>query len=147
VSAGRTEAFQGHPSRFIEASRALAPCPPGQTVITEAFDLAPVRWLIYTVGPIYQGPQNTVILSSAYSQARGRADEVGASSVVFPSISTGVYGYPLGEAAAVSMQALCGVPLVTGLSPMHPFLIGGWGWPPMDKGVQHHVRTHQHDRG
>ncbi len=46
-------AFQGHPSRFIEASLALAPCPPGQTAIAEAFDLAPVRWLIYAVGPIY----------------------------------------------------------------------------------------------
>jgi len=50
-------AFQGHPSRFIEASLALAPCPPGQTAIAEAFDLAPVRWLIYAVGPIYQAPR------------------------------------------------------------------------------------------
>ncbi len=56
MSAGRTEAFQGHPSRFIEASLALAPCPPGRTVITEAFDLAPVRWLIYAVGAIYKPP-------------------------------------------------------------------------------------------
>ncbi len=56
VSAGRTEAFQGHPSRFIEASLALAPCPPGQTAITEAFNLAPVRWVIYAVGPIYPAP-------------------------------------------------------------------------------------------
>ncbi len=57
VSAGPTEAFQGQPSRFIEASLALAPCPPGQTVITEAFDLAPVRWLTYPVGPIYPAPR------------------------------------------------------------------------------------------
>jgi len=46
----------GAPSRFIEASVALAPRPPGQTITTEAFDLAPVRWLIYAVGPIYQAP-------------------------------------------------------------------------------------------
>jgi len=57
VSAGRTEAFQGHPSRFIQASLALAPRPPGQAITTEAFDLAPVRWLIYAVGPIYQAPR------------------------------------------------------------------------------------------
>ena len=56
VSAGRTETFQGHPSRVIQASLALAPCPPGQTVITVAFDLAPVRWLIYAVGAIYKPP-------------------------------------------------------------------------------------------
>ncbi len=57
MSAGRTEAFQGHPSRFIQASLALAPRPPGQAITTEAFDLAPVRWLIYAVGPIYQAPR------------------------------------------------------------------------------------------
>ncbi len=58
--------------------------------------------------PIYQGPQDAATLTSAYTQALARADEVGATSVAFPSISTGAYGYPLAEAAAVSMQALCG---------------------------------------
>jgi len=77
-------------------------------VITEAFDLAPVRWVIHAVGPIYQGPQDAATLTSAYTQALARADEVGATSVAFPSISTGAYGYPLAQAAAVSMQALCG---------------------------------------
>jgi len=45
-----------HPSRFIEASLALALLSPGQTAITEAFNLAPVRWLLYAVGPIYPAP-------------------------------------------------------------------------------------------
>jgi len=76
---------------------ALAPC----------FDLAPVRWVIHAVGPIYQGPKDAATLASAYTQSLARADEVGATSVAFPSISTGAYGYPLAEAAAVSMQALC----------------------------------------
>jgi len=88
-------------------SLALAPCPPGGAVITEAFDLAPVRWVIHTVGPIYEGPQDAATLASAYTQALARADEVGATTVAFPSISTGAYGYPLAEAAAVSVQALC----------------------------------------
>ena len=77
-------------------------------MLTEAFDLAPVRWVIHAVGPIYQGPQDAATLTSAYTQALARADEVGATTVAFPSISTGAYGYPLAEAAAVSVQALCG---------------------------------------
>jgi len=60
------------------------------------------------VGPIYRGPQEAATLASAYTQALARADEVGATSVAFPSISIGAYGYPLAEAAAVSVQALCG---------------------------------------
>jgi len=94
--------------RLLQASLALAPCPPGGAVLTEAFDLAPVRWVIHAVGPIYQGPQDAATLTSAYTQALARADEVGARSVAFPSISTGAYGYPLAEAATVSMQALRG---------------------------------------
>jgi len=94
--------------RLLQASLALAPCPPGGAVLTEAFDLAPVRWVIHAVGPIYQGPQDATTLASAYTQSLARADEVGATSVAFPSISTGAYGYPLAEAATVSMQALRG---------------------------------------
>jgi O-acetyl-ADP-ribose deacetylase (regulator of RNase III) len=94
--------------RLLQASRALAPCPPGGAVLTEAFDLAPVRWVIHAVGPIYQGPQDAATLTSAYTQSLARADEVGAMTVAFPCISTGIYGYPLAEAAAVSVKALCG---------------------------------------
>ncbi len=75
---------------------------------TEAFELAPVRYVIHAVGPFYGGLQDAATLASAYSQALARADEVGATSVAFPSISTSAYGYQLAEAAAVSMRALCG---------------------------------------
>jgi len=64
--------------RLLQASLALAPCPPGGAVLTEAFDLAPVRWVIHAVGPIYQGPQDAATLTSAYTQALAPADEVGA---------------------------------------------------------------------
>jgi len=75
--------------RLLQASLALAPCPPGGAVLTGAFDLAPVRWVIHAVGPIYQGPQDAATLTSAYTQSLARADEVGATSVAFPSISSG----------------------------------------------------------
>jgi O-acetyl-ADP-ribose deacetylase (regulator of RNase III) len=92
--------------RLVEASRALAPCPAGSAVVTPAFELAPVQWVIHAVGPIYAGPQNADVLASAYVSSLARADEVGARSVAFPSISTGVYGYPEEAAAQVSVAAL-----------------------------------------
>jgi O-acetyl-ADP-ribose deacetylase (regulator of RNase III) len=94
--------------QLLAACRPLAPCPAGSAVVTPAFDLAPVRWVIHAVGPIYSGPQDAATLASAYVSSLARADEVGARSVAFPSISTGVYGYPLDEAARVSVEALRG---------------------------------------
>ena len=92
--------------QLLEACRAQAPCPAGSAVVTPAFDLAPVRWVIHAVGPVYSGPQDAPTLASAYVAALARADEVGARSVAFPSISTGVYGYPANEAARISVEAL-----------------------------------------
>jgi len=79
----------------------------GSAVITPAFDLAPVKWVIHAVGPIYSGrPEDAELLMSAYTSSLARADEVGAKSVAFPSISTGAYGYPDGLASILSVQAL-----------------------------------------
>ena len=91
---------------LLEACRPLAPCPAGSAVITPAFDLAPVKWVIHAVGPIYSGPQDAVVLASAYRTSLQRADGVGATSVAFPAISAGVYGYPGPDAARVSVDAL-----------------------------------------
>lgn len=92
---------------LLRACHALAPCLTGSAVITPAFDLAPVKWVIHAVGPIYSGrPENAELLMSAYTSSLARADEVGAKSVAFPSISTGVYGYPDGLASILSVQAL-----------------------------------------
>lgn len=91
---------------LLRACRALAPCATGSAVITSAFRLAPVQWVIHAVGPIYHGPGDANLLASAYRSALARADEVGATSVAFPSISTGVYGYPAKDAAEVSVAAL-----------------------------------------
>ena len=92
--------------RLLQASQALAPCPAGSAVVTPAFDLAPVRWVIHAVGPHYGDREDAELLKSAYRSALARADEVGAMSVAFPSISTGVYGYPAALAAALSVEAL-----------------------------------------
>ena len=92
---------------LVRASRALAPCPTGSAVVTPAFDLAPVRWVVHAVGPRWAGrPEDPELLAAAYTASLARADEVGATSVAFPSISTGVYRYPAPEAARVSVGAL-----------------------------------------
>ena len=93
---------------LIKASRPLAPCPTGSAVITPAFDLAPARWVIHAVGPRDGDTDAEQLLASAYVGSLQRADEVGARSVAFPSISTGAYGYPREEAATVSVRALFG---------------------------------------
>lgn len=91
---------------LVVASRALAPCPAGSAVVTPAYGLAPVQWVIHAVGPIYSGPVDATVLASAYTSSLACADEVGARSVSLPSISTGVYGYPEDDAAVVSVAAL-----------------------------------------
>lgn len=92
--------------KLLQASLALAPCPAGSAVITPAFDLYPVQWVIHAVGPRYGDTDDADLLMSAYRAALARADEVGATSVAFPSISTGVYGYPGGLAAMLSIEAI-----------------------------------------
>lgn len=92
---------------LLQALRPLAPCPTGSAVITPAFDLDPVRWVIHAVGPIYRGaPEERDLLVAAYRASLACADSVGARSVAFPSISTGVYGYPAGLAAVATVEAL-----------------------------------------
>jgi len=56
--------------RLLAASRALAPCPAGSAVITLAFDLAPVQWVIHVVGPRFGDPNDAELLRSAYRSAR-----------------------------------------------------------------------------
>ena len=81
--------------------------PTGQAVATTAGNL-PARWVIHAVGPRVGDADAERLLGSAYASALHRADEVGARSVAFPSISTGVYGYPREAAATISVEALRG---------------------------------------
>jgi O-acetyl-ADP-ribose deacetylase len=90
--------------RLHAACRAIGECPPGHAVVTDGFDL-PARFIIHTVGPVWRdgtaGEPET--LAACYRNALRVADEVGARTVAFPAISTGVYGYPLGLAAEVAV--------------------------------------------
>ena len=82
--------------------------PTGQAVATTAGDL-PARWVIHTVGPVYAEVENPAeLLASCHVESLRIADELGAATVAFPAISTGVYGYPLEEAAPLAVAAVRG---------------------------------------
>jgi O-acetyl-ADP-ribose deacetylase (regulator of RNase III) len=88
----------------------LAPCQVGGAVVTPAFDLPdPIRHVVHAVGPRFGKDEPADdLLRDAYLAALARCDEVGASSVAFPSISTGAYGFPIDRACAISVAALRG---------------------------------------
>src|SRR5918999_440134 len=80
--------------------------PTGQAVSTTGGDL-PARWVIHTVGPVYaKSEDRSGLLASCHAESLSVADELGARSVAFPAISTGVYGYPVEEAAPVAIRAV-----------------------------------------
>lgn len=81
--------------------------PPGGAVVTPGFRL-PVGSIVHCVGPVYatEGTRAPELLRSAYTEALGLCRRYGFDSIGFPAISTGVYGYPLDEAARVAWRAV-----------------------------------------
>lgn len=99
-----------------EACRPLAPCPPGEVRVTEGFGLAP-RLIFHTVGPVWQGGTagEPETLAACYRNCIAEAQSRRLSSLAFPAISTGIYGYPL-EAAAETAISTCLVAGAAGLT-------------------------------
>jgi O-acetyl-ADP-ribose deacetylase len=82
--------------------------PTGRAVATGGGDL-PARWVIHTVGPVYRTSGDPAgELASCHTEALRAADELGARTVAFPAISTGAFGYPIEDAAAVAIGAVRG---------------------------------------
>jgi O-acetyl-ADP-ribose deacetylase (regulator of RNase III) len=80
--------------------------PTGRAVATTAGAL-PARWVIHTVGPVHSKREDrSALLASCHTESLRVADELGAVTIAFPAISTGVYGYPLDEAAPVAIEAV-----------------------------------------
>ncbi len=91
------------------AGRDLAPCKPGDAKPTPAFNLnPPIRHVIHTVGPAWQGGNHgeAETLASCYHRCLQVADELGARSIAFPAISTGIYGFPPDHAAHIAVATL-----------------------------------------
>ena len=94
--------------REIRRTRFPDGLPTGLAVATTAGDL-PARWVIHTVGPVYSAREDrSHLLASCHTESLRVAGELGAATVAFPAISTGVYGYPLEEAAPVAVGAVRG---------------------------------------
>jgi O-acetyl-ADP-ribose deacetylase (regulator of RNase III) len=92
---------------LLEECRALGGCEPGDAKATGAHRL-PARWVIHTVGPVWHGggKGEADLLASCYRRSIEVADAVGATTVTFPAISTGAYGFPRRAAAGVAVRTL-----------------------------------------
>ncbi len=103
---------------LAQAGRLLAPCRAGDAKVTPAFRLdPPVKFVIHAVGPVWRGGGHgeAELLASCYRRSLELAGQFGARSVAFPAISTGIYGYPPGQAARVAVSTLASAPAGVGL--------------------------------
>ncbi|MFP4687146.1 MAG: macro domain-containing protein [bacterium] len=92
--------------QLSEAGRKYAPIKPGAAVITPAFNL-PNDYVIHCLGPVYgRDKPEDKLLANCYSRALKLAEENNISSIGFPAISTGAFGYPLEEAAEVALETV-----------------------------------------
>ena len=89
--------------RLLEETRTLGGTPPGTAKITAGYDLT-ARHVIHAVGPVWRGGEagEPEVLASAYRASLALASEAALESIAFPSISTGIYGYPKDAAARVA---------------------------------------------
>jgi O-acetyl-ADP-ribose deacetylase (regulator of RNase III) len=92
--------------RLDTACRAVAPCPTGGARLTAGFETR-ARWIAHAVGPVWNGGTNgeDALLAGAYTAALSLAASVGATSIAFPAISTGIYGFPFERAAPIAIGA------------------------------------------
>lgn len=96
--------------RRLRASRYGKGLPTGQAVATTAGDLD-ARWVIHTVGPVHSASEDrSDLLASCYREALRVADELGARTVAFPAISTGVYRWPMEDAARIAVETVRNTP-------------------------------------
>jgi len=96
----------GGPAIMAELRERYEGCPTGSAVITAGGNLA-AKYVIHAVGPRYEGdPRDAELLESAYQTCMILCAQHRIASVAFPAISTGIYGYPLAEAAPIALRTV-----------------------------------------
>jgi O-acetyl-ADP-ribose deacetylase (regulator of RNase III) len=90
--------------QLLEETRTLNGCPTGEAKITRGYNL-PAQWVIHTVGPVWQGggQGEDELLASCYRNSLALAVQHNIRTIAFPSISTGVYGFPIERAAPIAI--------------------------------------------
>jgi len=90
---------------LLEECRTLGGYPTGEARVTGGYRL-PARWVIHTVGPVWRGGAHDEdrLLASCYGSSLAAAIEVGARTVAFPAIGTGLYGFPIDRAARIALD-------------------------------------------
>jgi O-acetyl-ADP-ribose deacetylase len=98
---------RGAGPELLEACRRLNGCPTGEAKATPGFSL-PAKWVIHAVGPVWSGGRRgeDELLASCYRRSLDIAGELGARSIAFPAISTGVYHFPADRAARIAVRTL-----------------------------------------
>lgn len=92
--------------RKLRASRYGKGLPTGQAVATTAGELD-ARWVIHTVGPVWAATEDrSELLASCYRESLRVADELGARTVAFPAVSTGIYGWPMDDGARIAIATV-----------------------------------------
>ena len=93
--------------RLLAACREIGGCPTGEACITPGFDL-PARHVIHTVGPVWHGGDRgePELLAACYRNSLRLAQAHELASIAFPGISTGVYGYPVAQAAQIAVNTV-----------------------------------------
>lgn len=92
---------------LLQECRTLGGCQTGDAKLTKGYRL-PARFVIHTVGPVWQGggQSEAELLASCYRRSLAVAAAAGARTTAFPSISTGVYGYPIAAAAKIAVETV-----------------------------------------
>lgn len=92
---------------LLEECRKLNGCKTGEAKITKGYKL-PARWVIHTVGPVWRGGNNNEdsLLSACYKNSLKLAVENGVKTIIFPSISTGAYRFPIDRAAEIAIKEI-----------------------------------------